>query len=71
MDYCDQAWEGFVSEVKRVCSKDDIDNIAEADVDTYFLGLQRLVERKTRLFWHKELFDKYVLNQIIPWGLRI
>lgn len=29
------------------------------------------MEKKTRLFWHGEYFNKYVENQVVPWGLRI
>lgn len=56
--YCGQAWDGFVSEVKLVRSKDET---SEADVGNYFVGLQRLVERKTLIFWHREFFDRYDL----------
>lgn len=46
-------------------------NITDADLDKSFMRLQRLLEKKIRIFWHKKYFKKYSHNKVIPWGLRI
>lgn len=47
------------------------DEASEEDANLYFTGLQRLVEKKTRLFWHRDFFEQYISNKVVPWGLRI
>lgn len=47
------------------------DNISDADLDLAFMRLQRLLEKKVRVYWHKAFFSKYSDNQVVPWGLRI
>lgn len=61
-------WEGFIADVRQSRSKDVA---SEEDATLYFTGLQRLVEKKTRLFWHKDFFEQYISNKVVPWGLRI
>lgn len=36
-------------------------------MDKAFLWLQRLLEKKVRVFWHKNYFEKYCKNHITPW----
>lgn len=45
--------------------------MSDKDLEHAFLRLQRLLERKARIFWHKKYFNKYIENKIVPWGLRI
>lgn len=63
--YCGKEWEGFVAEVKKSRVKDEA---SEDDANHFFLGLQKLVEKKTRLFWHREFFQQYIENKIVPWA---
>lgn len=67
-DYCGKAWDGFLTKVQQARSKDAV---SEVDIYRYFLRLQRLVEKKTRMFWHRDYFDKYIENNMVPWGLHI
>lgn len=46
-------------------------NVTDTELDKYFIRLQRLLEKKVRVYWHKTYFEKYVENQIVPRGLRI
>lgn len=55
----------------RIQSSQSEANISDADLDRSFMRLQRLLEKKVRLYWHKSNFEKYSDNQIVPWGLRI
>lgn len=40
-------------------------------MDRFFSRLQRMLERKSRLYWNKWYFSKYIEDNITPWGLRI
>lgn len=40
-------------------------------MERFFSRLQRMLEKKSRLFWNKWYFLKYTEENISPWGLRI
>ncbi|XP_040178113.1 uncharacterized protein LOC120910420 [Rana temporaria] len=67
-DFRGAAWEGFMFKIQSNTNNADI---TIPELDRAFSRLQRLLEKKVRIFWHKQYFIKYVENQITPWGLRI
>lgn len=40
-------------------------------MDRFFFRLQRMLEKKARVYWNKWYFSKYLDDRIAPWGLRI
>ncbi|XP_040196297.1 uncharacterized protein LOC120929125 [Rana temporaria] len=55
----------------KIQSSQNSADITEPELDRAFVRLQRLLEKKVRVFWHKHYFSKYCENHITPWGLRI
>lgn len=43
----------------------------EEDLDGFFFKIKQLLERKSGLYWHTKLFDRYMEQNINPWGLRV
>lgn len=43
----------------------------EEDLDGFIFKTRQLLERKSRLYWHTKFFDRYLENNINPWGLRV
>lgn len=67
-DFCGEAWEGLMT---RIQASQNVSTITDAELDRAFMRLQRLLEKKVRIYWHKTYFEKYAEHKIIPWGLRI
>lgn len=67
-DFCGEAWEGLMT---RIQASQNASTITDAELDRAFIRLQRLLEKKVRIYWHKIYFEKYAEHKIIPWGLRI
>lgn len=63
-----EAWEGLMDKIQQSQHSAEI---PDQDWDQAFLRLQRLLERKVRTFWHRKYFQKYMDNNIVPWGLRV
>lgn len=55
----------------RIQASQNASTITDAELDRAFIRLQRLLEKKVRIYWHKTYFEKYAEHKIIPWGLRI
>lgn len=67
-DFCGEAWENLMTKIQ---TSHAASNISDAELDKSFVRLQRLLEKKVCMYWHKTYFEKYVEHQIVPWGLRI
>lgn len=63
-----EAWVGLMEKIQQSQNSGEI---SDKDLEQAFLSLQRLLERKARIFWHKRYFNKYIDNKIVPWGLRV
>ncbi|XP_077320812.1 uncharacterized protein LOC143943119 [Lithobates pipiens] len=66
--FCGEAWEGLMSKIHE---SQKTSEITDKELEHAFHLLQRLLERKVRIFWNKKFFLKYIENQIAPWGLRV
>lgn len=40
-------------------------------MNRFLLRLQRMLERKSHIYWNKWYFSNYIDDQMSPWGLRI
>lgn len=67
-DFCGEAFTDLMTKIRS--SKTEA-NVSDDELDRAFMRLQRLLEKKVRTYWHKAYFEKYSLNGIVPWGLRI
>ena len=66
-NYCGEAFSGLMTDIHRSQNKIS----GGLSMDHFFVRLQRMLERKSRLFWNKWYFMKYMDDKITPWGLRI
>ncbi|XP_077342764.1 uncharacterized protein LOC143989087 [Lithobates pipiens] len=63
-----EAWEGLMNKASDLQKNSEP---SDKDLDLALQYLQRLLERKVRIFWHRKFFHKYIDQQIVPFGLRI
>lgn len=66
-NYCGNAFEGFMDQIHKSQNATG----GGLSMDRFFLRLQRMLEKKARVYWNKWYFQKYLDDQIAPWGLRI
>lgn len=48
--------------------QEDIDKVELNDI---FFSLKKLLERKTNIHWHTVYLEKYITENIVPFGLRL
>lgn len=66
-NYCGDAFEGLMDHIHKSQNATS----GGLSMDRFFSRLQRMLEKKSRLFWNKWYFSKYTADNISPWGLRI
>lgn len=65
--YCGNAFEGLMDHIHKSQNASS----GGLSMERFFLRLQRMLKKKSRLFWNKWYFLKYTEENISPWGLRI
>lgn len=66
-NYCGNAFDGLMDHIHKSQNTSN----GGLSMERFFLRLQRMLEKKSRLFWNKWYFLKYTEENISPWGLRI
>lgn len=67
-DFTGKSWDTLITSFEHRWDKEDKSNITLNDA---FFSLQKLLERKSMVFWHMRSLERYILAQIRPFGLRI
>lgn len=66
-NHCGNVFDGLMDRIHRS------QNAASGglSMDRLFLRLQRMLDKKSRLYWNKWYFVKFIEDKISPWCLRI
>lgn len=67
-NYCISAWVDQMNKIKTTALGD---NIEANEITALFAHLKKLLEHKSRFYWHSHFFQSYIDNKVVSLGLRI
>lgn len=65
--YCGNAFSGLMDKIHRSQNADS----GGLSMERFFLRLQRMLKKKSRIYWNNWYFTKYIEEGVSPWGLGI